>query len=179
MSLRNISGHFRGISGTCGRASGTGSPRRAGPRRHTRAIRGRRRAGDAQDAVVGARRKAEARERLLEQPRRAAVEGAEAPDEARRHLGITGEPEGREALELAAPGGDDALAHGGGIVPFAFAGEIVVLDRRDRDVQVDAVEQGARDARPVVLDLRGRAGALARGVAVKAARAGVRCLFAV
>ena len=89
------------------------------------------------------------------------------------------EPEGGEALELAAPGGDDALAHDGRVVPLVVAGEVVVLDRRDRDVQVDPVEERTGNSRPVVLDLRGRAGALARGVAVKAARAGVRCLFAV
>jgi len=62
------------------------------------------------------------------------VEGAEAPDEARRHLGVAEEPEGCEALELAAPGGDGAPAHDGRVVPCAVTAEIVVLDRRDGDV---------------------------------------------
>ena len=75
------------------------------------------------------------------------------------------------AIELNLARSQDASADARGAFDFAVAAQFFVFHRRDFDVDVDAVEQRARNFRDVALNLRGRAVAFARGIAEESARA--------
>src|SRR5262249_33798994 len=116
---------------------------------------------DADDARVRARREAEPLARDLEELAAAGVERAVPAQLARRQLRV--EPRAADALPRA--GRLDARADRGR--PLA---DVVVAEEADRDaghldVEVDAVEEGARHAAPVAGDLRRRARAAARRIA--------------
>src|SRR5258708_3359689 len=77
------------------------------------------------------------------------------------------------APELTLARGDDAIAHGARSLAAGAPLQVGGRDRGHLDLQVDAVEQGARDARAVARDGRGAATAAARVVAGITARARV------
>src|SRR5207249_3741663 len=76
-------------------------------------------------------------------------------------------------LLLLPPRRDHALADLRARLPFGHAHQLFLVEARDFDVDVDAVEQRAGDALEIALDLGWRAGAGVDGITVVAARARV------
>jgi hypothetical protein len=72
----------------------------------------------------------------------------------------------------------DAVANRGGWFAGGVAGEVLVFDGGDFDVDIDAVKERAGDAVAVALDIGGTAAAFAFWVAEEAAFAGMRYHFA-
>lgn len=97
---------------------------------------------------------------------------AEATNVPRRHLGVRLHAERPEALELALAGANHARAHGGRALGQRSGLELFGRQRRKLDVQVDAVQEGARDAAQVSLTLGRGAQAAVEGRAAAAARIG-------
>ena len=89
------------------------------------------------------------------------------------HFGVAGEFGAFEAVELAVAGGLDTFADGFGGFDMAPVGEFFVVDARDLDVDIDAVEEGAADAFLVAGDGHRGAATFFDGVAVIAAGASV------
>ena len=89
-----------------------------------------------------------------------------------RHAGVDVGRRAGEADGLAGAGGEDAGADDGGRLPRGGVGELGVGQGGDLEVEIDAVEQGAREAGQVAGALRGRAGAGLQGRAAAAAGIG-------
>ena len=126
-----------------------------------------------EDAVVGAGRERQLLHRVLEHFGEGRVDRAVGADLRVAHARVRGRLGPLESRQLAIsrglhPGADRRRA-------FARLRVLQLPDRQRRglDVQVDPVQQGAADLRPVALDLRWRAAAFALGIAQIAARAGV------
>jgi hypothetical protein len=68
----------------------------------------------------------------------------------------------------------DPAAHIRGTFGVGISAQFFERNRRNFDVDIDAVQQGAADFSEVLLNLSGRAAALARGIAVEAAFAPVQ-----
>ena len=90
------------------------------------------------------------------------------------HLGVAGQLSAFEAFQLALAGGLHPGADGFGILDVALVGELLVIDARDFDVDVDAVDEGAADLLVVAGDGHRATAALFDGVAVIAAGAPVQ-----
>src|SRR5438552_3753990 len=86
------------------------------------------------------------------------------------HRGVAVRGGAFEALLLDRARGNDFFAYLRTRGTGAVAGEFVVGDVRDFDVQIDAVEQRAGDFREVALDLNVRAAARFLRIAIVAAR---------
>ena len=84
-----------------------------------------------------------------------------------------------KARGLAAADIFDSGADAGGGFGLLFARDLAELDRRDLELDIYAVEQGAGDSVAIALDLDETAAALALRVSEEAALAGVRCLSAI
>src|SRR5260370_1144119 len=127
-------------------------------------------ARDFQDAVVCARGEAHARNGIFQHFLALVGDGAEFPDQFRRHLRV-GEDFllARESVSLALAGSQHALSHRGGVFRGGCSAELLVLHSGHFDVDIDAVDQGPGNFRNVALNLRWRAVALARRVAEKSA----------
>ena len=134
-------------------------------------------AGDLEDARVAAGGEAEALGDEFEEAVPGFVRLAMFTNEARRHLGVAVDAAVAEALFLdGAAGfdaaGDDLRGFGVGAID-----EIAILHRRDFDLDVDAVEQGAGDLGAIALDDHRRAGIGVGRVGKIAAGAGMRVPF--
>ena len=135
---------------------------------------------DFQDAVVGARGKSHACDGVFQHFLALVGDGAEFPDQFRRHLRIREDfLLAGESRALTHTGPQHPLAHRGGIFNGACAAELLVLHGGHFDVDIDAVDQRAGNFRNVALNLRWRAVALARRVAEKSAGTFLRCLSAI
>ncbi len=122
---------------------------------------------------MGAGRQAEARERGLEERLPGGVGPSVLPDLLGRHQRVAARAVGPEARCLYVARRDDALADGCRRLGVDARVEGVERDRRDLDVEVDAVEQRARHTRQVAQRLPGRADAGAPRVAGVSARTGI------
>ena len=141
-------------------------------------------AGYLEDAVVGAGGEALLLHGALEQAFGVGGELAEGADLLGGHLGVgedgatglAGDGAGgglEEAVVLELAGGEDAGADLGGAFGGGGAAELLVLHGGDLDVDVDAVEERARDLGDVALD-HGRGTHAVAGLVVEvAAGAGV------
>jgi len=131
-------------------------------------------AGDFEDAIVGARGKAEAGDGVFEKFLALCRNGAVLANETRRHLRVSVSfLFGRETSGLAITRGDDAGTDGGGIFAGRRSAEFLVFDGGNFDVDVDAVEKRAGNFCDVALDDGRSAVTLAGGVAEVAARTGI------
>ena len=79
------------------------------------------------------------------------------PQIARAHLRVAEERHPREARELRLARTIDALANRDRRLPRDAIGQVLVLHRGHLDVDVDAIEQRARDARAIALNRDRRA----------------------
>ncbi len=116
-------------------------------------------AGDAQQAIVRARREAEPGHGQAEQPRRVGGQRAMAAGLAAGHAGVDVGGGAGEAGRLASAGGEDTDADDGGGLARGGVGELRVGQRGDFEVEIDAVEQRPGEAGQVAGALEGRAGA--------------------
>ena len=154
-------------------------------------------AGDFEDAVVGSRAHVHALHGVLQLLQAGGVGLGVFVQQGRGHLGVAVDAGFvLEAALLQHPGGDDALANGGtgfarglaGHLPTASVGcasamlkrvwhcarlaqQLVEIDGLDLDLQVDAVEQRARNLAHIMRALVLVADALLRGVPIVPARA--------
>jgi len=83
-----------------------------------------------------------------------------------------------EAGELSGARCVDPLTNDDRSFAGVLAREFLVAQRRDFDLDIDAVEQWTRDLRVVTLDLQRRADAFLLRIGKEAARASPRCLSA-
>ena len=135
--------------------------------------------GHLQDSVVGAGREAEGFDRFLEDLCGRVSQPAVPGDLGGLHPGVE---EHRGALETAlldSPHPFHAGGHRPGGLPAAVLDEIGIFYFRNMNVQVDAVEQRARDFGQVAGDLARGAAALLHGGSVVAAGTSLRCLFTI
>lgn len=126
-----------------------------------------------QDAVVRSGRQAEAVHGGLHEGRTGFVDLAVLADMARLHLGIGVDAVVREPSLLDGAGAGHAVADRRRRLAKRIGGDLVELDGRYFDVDVDAVHERARDFGTVGLDLVRRAEALMERIAVEPALAGV------
>ena len=123
-------------------------------------------AGHFEDAVMGPGAEVEGVHGLLEGAFAALVDAAVFADEAARHVGV-GVDAGviDEALHLDAAGFVDAGLDHFARFATAVAAQLLVFDRRDIDMEIDSVEEGAADPLAVFLDLVGGTATLPGGIA--------------
>lgn len=125
-------------------------------------------AGDLEDTVVGAGGEVHLAHGMLHVAVAHVVELAVLLHLARAHGGIGAGLASLEAALLDLAGLHHAGADGLRFLATAGGGKLAVLDQGDIHVEVDAVEQWAGDAAPVVLDLPGRAAALPPTISIVA-----------
>lgn len=106
---------------------------------------------DLEHAGVRARREAELRHGALDEHGTGRIGAGEGIELAGVHVRVAAGY--AEARVLALAGGCDARCHGHRRLATRCAAELAVLYRCDLDVQVDAVEQGPRQARVVLREL--------------------------
>jgi len=129
-------------------------------------------AGDLEDAVVGPRTHVHAFHGVAQLLQAGGVGLGVFVQEGRGHLGVAVDAGFvLEAAFLQHPGGDDALADSGTGFAWGLAGHLLEIDGLHLDLQVDAVEQRARNLAHVVGALILVADALLLGVAIVPARA--------
>jgi hypothetical protein len=87
-------------------------------------------------------------------------------------------PVSAKAHQLSLAGLNDARTDGGAGFTRPLIRELVITQRRNIDVQIDAIEQRPADACAIALDRASVADALRRARAVEAVRTSPRCLFA-
>jgi hypothetical protein len=131
-------------------------------------------ARDFQNAVMGAGGESHAADRHFECALAGIVERADIAEVARGHARVV-----EAAAVLHRTRAIHADANLGGGFGGAAAAQFLERDGGDFDVDIDAVEQGPADLAEVVLDLSGRAAALASAIAVEAAPAGVQIAIGV
>src|SRR5579885_70092 len=134
------------------------------------------RAGDLENAVVGAGGEAEAGHGTLKQALAVRRDVAVFPDLARAHLRVAVNLFSFEALQLALARLDDARADFRRTFSARTLPQFAVLHGGHVDVDIDAVEQRPGNFRDVALNHRRGTGALARRIVEEPARARVhRC----
>jgi hypothetical protein len=116
-------------------------------------------AGELEHPVVGAGRELELAHGRFHQALAGVVQAAPAPDLGRAHLAVGAQPAAGEALRLELPGRDHALADALRRLAAALAGQLVILDLRHLDVDIDPIEQRPRQTLLVAADRRRGAGA--------------------
>ena len=109
---------------------------------------------------------------VLEQVTEGGIDSTMTPDLRMRHPRVGGDPRSGKALQLPCAGGLNAVPQGSRGLARRRRAQIRHRQRRRLNMEIDPVEQGAADARPVALDLRRRAAALMAGIAQIAAGAG-------
>jgi hypothetical protein len=132
---------------------------------------------DLEDATVTAGGEAEALGDEFEEAMAGFVRLAMLANQARRHLGVAVDAAGVESLFLNGAAGFDTTGDDLGGFGVGAVDEIAVFDRRDLDLDVDAVEQGAGDLGAVALDDYGGAGTGVGRVGKIAAGAALCVLF--
>jgi hypothetical protein len=135
-------------------------------------------AADFEDAAVGASAQAQFVDGGFEQSLRVVIHGAITLDVSRAHLGVGMDGFFLKALELDVTRTIDPLANELRRFAGIAAGEILIADRRHFDLNVDAVEERAGDARAIALDLQRRADAFLLRIGEKAAGTSLRYLSA-
>jgi hypothetical protein len=135
-------------------------------------------ASQFQDAVIRAGGELQLLDGGFEQALAGLVQTTEIPDLGGTHIAVEGGAIGLEACRLPGTCLADALADLGRGLTQATVSQFLVFDAGDLEVDVDAVEQWARDALLVAGDGRGRAGALLDRIPGKAAGTPLRCPFA-
>src|SRR5438477_6770089 len=133
----------------------------------------RRGAGHAENAVIAARREPPRRDRLSKKAFGLGVDGAEALHLGHGEIGIHAAAGRREANAHPLAGREHALAHIRGTLA-TIVPQLLERDARNMHTQVDAIHQGPRELPAIPLDLVGKAGALAVGIAPEAAGAWVQ-----
>jgi hypothetical protein len=130
-----------------------------------------------QDAVVGARRESQARHGAFEQPVAIRRDVAVLPELPRAHLRIAVNLFTLEALHLPLAGIHNARPNFRRAFATRTLPQFAVLHGRHVDVDIDAIEQRTGNLGDIPLDHGRRAGAIARWIVEKAARAGIhgRC----
>src|SRR5919197_4248245 len=96
---------------------------------------------DAEDAVVRPRAQAELLQAGSYERGASLVELTPAKDLPEPHLPVAGDAAAREAGPLPRPRDHDAFADLGRRLALALAGQLVVVDPRHLDVEVDAVQE--------------------------------------
>ena len=130
-------------------------------------------AADFEHPAVGAGAQTQFIDRGFEQSLRVVIHGAITLDISRAHLGVGVDVSFLKPLQLNRPRIIDALAnHLRGFSGVA-AGEVLIADRRHFDLNVDAIEERAGDARAIALDLQRRADAFFLRIGEKTAGARV------
>src|SRR5581483_8357611 len=131
-------------------------------------------ARDFQDAVVCAGRKAEPRDRCLQQLLAICGNRAVLADQFGRHLCVGIDAFfGCESFELTGARADHAIPNRSRIFGSSLSAQFLVLDRRDFDMNVNSIEQRAGNFRYVSLNLRGCAMAFAGWIAEEATGTGI------
>jgi hypothetical protein len=127
-----------------------------------------------ENAVVGAGRQTQMVDRPLQEFFALLVDRTVAADVAGGHMGVA-EQLGMafEAGQLSLTGSVDPFAYRGGRLAGRLAHQVVEGDSGDLHVEIDPVEEGAGDTRPVALDRQRRAGAFVMGIAQIAAGTGI------
>ena len=129
-------------------------------------------AGDFEDAVVGAGAHVHAFHGVAKLFQAGGVGLGVFVEQGGGHLGVAVDAGFvLEAAFLEHPGGDDALADGGAGFAWGLTRHLVEIDGLDLDLQVDAVEQRARNLAHVVGALVLVADAFLLGVPIVPARA--------
>ena len=129
-------------------------------------------AGDFEDAVVGPRTHVHAIHGVAQLLEAGGVGLGVFVQQGRGHLGVAVDAWFvLEAALLEHPGSDDALADGGAGFAWCLAGHLVKIDGLDLDLQVDSIQQRARNLAHVVGTLVLVADALLLGVPIVPARA--------
>ena len=143
-----------------------------------RRVQIRNRAGDFQNTVVGARRKAKARDRVLQHFFAFVANRAEFPNHFWRHVRVGKNLFLRRvASRLNRPCPAHAFANRGGVLGIALGAQFLIFYGWNFDVNVDSVDQRTGNFRDVTLNLRRRAVALARGISKESARLRVTSLL--
>lgn len=133
------------------------------------------RAGDFQDAVIRTSGEGELFHRVLEEVAERAVDRAVFADLRVGHAGVGGDFAAGKARVLAVARGLHPCADGfGGLARF-FVTQFGNRERGRFNMDVDAVEKRAADARAIALDLRRRAAAFVFLVAEVAAGTRIHC----
>src|SRR3954451_3763123 len=116
------------------------------------------RACDLKDAIVPASREALTDHRLFEQMFTLRVEPAVFSNVFRAHCGIRKDAVAIKSRELTLAGTDHSSANSLGAVPHwtSLSAKFIELYRRNVDVNIDAVEEGAGDLPYVTLYLKRR-----------------------
>src|SRR4029077_20404276 len=105
----------------------------------------------------------------FEGPFSGVIQRALLSDHAHRHAGII-----VAARLLHRPGASDSRTDRRRGFRRRVAAQLLIRNRRNFDVDIDAVQQGPADLPQVLLNLAGRATALARGIAEEPALARVQ-----
>jgi hypothetical protein len=123
------------------------------------AVKIRNRAGNLEDAGVGAGGETETVSDHFEESVAGGVRLAELFDETGSHLGVTVDFGAFVSLQLQLAGTRYPLGYGGGAFGFTSVGQIAVFDGRHFDVDVDPVQERPGDAGTVAVDRDRGAGA--------------------
>ena len=107
-------------------------------------------AGDLENAVIGARGEPEPAHRAGEEPGGIGRRCAPAARGPARHPGVDANIRAAEARGLTSSGGQHAGPDGGGGLLGGLRGELGDTHRGELEVQVDAIEQGARQPAEVL-----------------------------
>lgn len=131
------------------------------------------RAGNLENAGVGAGGEAEPVGDHLQETVARGVKFAVLTNMAGGHLGVGVNFRPFEALALPLAGSFNPAGYGGGAFTVGPLSQVAVFYRRDFDVNVDPIQQRAGNAGAVAVNIARSAGAGMIGVAQKTARAGV------
>ena len=131
------------------------------------------RTGNFKNPVVGPGAEAQFVDRVFKQIDGMAVDGAVGLDQSAAHLGIAVNAIAPKALTLNTSGPRDPRANNFRRLPFDSGGQITERHRRDFNVDVDPIHQGAGDFRAIALDLGDRTATGVPGIPQIATRAGV------
>ncbi len=127
------------------------------------------RASHLKDPVVCPRRQPQPLDRGLEEALPVGPDGAGSTELPGTHLGVAEGLGPPEPIMLDRPGPLHPRPHRLGWLPLRLRRKLPIAQRRDIDMQVDPVEEGARDPGPVTVDLGRGTGALAPRISEVAA----------
>jgi len=133
------------------------------------------RAGDFEDAVVGAGGESETVGNEFQKAIAGGIQFAVFADKARRHLGVRMDFQPFEPLQLQVAGAFDPRCYGGGAFAVGPVGKIAVFDRRDFDVDIYPVHERTGYSGAVAVDVARGTGAGVGRIAEIAAGTGVEC----